>query len=268
MYFRAGLHISIARPLAHRYSLGFSIGIGCWIASLFVFPPLRFILWALGIVIDYSTTLTVRQHQAKLALDISHLPERFGLFTIIVLGESVLAVISGVSAKEQWDISVVITAMLGFFLAFSLWWIYFSSVEGSAIRRTRYAGQIWVYAHLPLVMCLAAAGAGMKLIISHKAENLLPDAGLWLFAGAIAFSFVSIGIINLTTVSKVFGRYGKVVVSSHFVGAAIVLGLAAVGTILPPVVFVGIVTVLGAVQVIIILAYKARSQAESELADV
>jgi low temperature requirement protein LtrA len=229
---------------------------------------LRFILWALGIVIDYSTTLTVRQHQAKLALDISHLPERFGLFTIIVLGESVLAVISGVSAKEQWDISVVITAMLGFFLAFSLWWIYFSSVEGSAIRRTRYAGQIWVYAHLPLVMCLAAAGAGMKLIISHKAENLLPDAGLWLFAGAIAFSFVSIGIINLTTVSKVFGRYGKVVVSSHFVGAAIVLGLAAVGTILPPVVFVGIVTVLGAVQVIIILAYKARSQAESELADV
>jgi low temperature requirement protein LtrA len=41
MYFRAGLHIPVARPLAYRYALGFSLAIGCWISSIFVSPPVR-----------------------------------------------------------------------------------------------------------------------------------------------------------------------------------------------------------------------------------
>lgn len=63
----------------------------------------------------------------ELAPHTSHLPERFGLFTMIVLGESVLAVVNGV-AKQHWNVSSAIAAVFGMSIAFSLWWVYFDNL--------------------------------------------------------------------------------------------------------------------------------------------
>ncbi|WP_370588539.1 low temperature requirement protein A [aff. Roholtiella sp. LEGE 12411] len=59
--------------------------------------PWRFALWTLGIIIDFATPLTARKFQLGLLPHASHLPERFGLFTMIVLGEAIIAVVKGVT---------------------------------------------------------------------------------------------------------------------------------------------------------------------------
>ena len=96
----------------------------------------------------------------------SHLPERFGLFILIVLGETIGAVVNGI-AGHQWTISSAIAAASGISIAFSLWWIYFENLGGSAIQAARKycrlrAYQIWLYTHLPLAIGIATTGAGVR----------------------------------------------------------------------------------------------------------
>ena len=38
-------HVPIARPLCHRYALGFSLAAALWLASLLLPAPWRFVLW-------------------------------------------------------------------------------------------------------------------------------------------------------------------------------------------------------------------------------
>ena len=122
---------SSATPLIRRYTRGFLGAAVVWIISAFIPPPFRFVLWGIGLVIDFATPLTVGRLHSKFAPHISHLPERMGLFTIIVLGESVMGVVAGVSDTE-FDIYSMSMLVLGLSIPFSLWWLYFDSVDGGS----------------------------------------------------------------------------------------------------------------------------------------
>jgi len=100
LYIRARRHVPEAREMTTLYLSGFGLGALCWLVSLLFPSPQRFILWAAGIGIDFIIPWLGRKTiLQKAPLDTSHFPERFGLFTIIVLGETILAVVSGLSDK-------------------------------------------------------------------------------------------------------------------------------------------------------------------------
>ena len=113
----------------------------------------------------------------------SHIPERVGLFTIIVFGESVLAVVVG-TTTVSWGFESGAAAALGFAVAGALWWIYFDYVDSSIVKRTITAGQIYLYAHLPLLIGLAALGAGVKLAIKATETAGLTGGVSWIIGGA------------------------------------------------------------------------------------
>jgi low temperature requirement protein LtrA len=164
-YLWAGWHIPMARGLTYRYALGFSIGASFWIISAFVPLSWRFGLWAVGLAVDFATPLTAQAAIKQLPPHPEHLPERFGLFTIIVLGEAILAVVNGIS-DMKWGVASTASAIAGFVIAFSLWWIYFENVSGSVLETARAPGrlqivQFWLYVHLPLVIGIAATGVGV-----------------------------------------------------------------------------------------------------------
>jgi low temperature requirement protein LtrA len=75
------------------YLTGFGIGAALWAISILTPPPARFVLWALGPAVDFATPWIGRHTGVlrRFPLDTLHLPERFGLFTIIVLGETLLS---------------------------------------------------------------------------------------------------------------------------------------------------------------------------------
>ena len=152
MWARGGLHNPQTRPLTTRYVIGFSLSVVLWTVSIFIPSPLRFILWGIGLFFDLCTPLTTLNIQKKLPkFSTSHLPERFGLFTIIVLGESIVGVILETAKNNVIQNRTWLHLLMSFILAFGLWWMYFDFIVG---RRTK-PKMIWLvlrgYLHLPLV---------------------------------------------------------------------------------------------------------------------
>ena len=121
-------------------------------------------------LVDLGTPLASSERIRQVPIHGSHIPERVGLFTIIVFGESVLAVVVG-TTSVSWGVESGAAAAVGFALAGALWWLYFDYVDSSIVKRTIAAGQTYLYAHLPLLLGLAALGAGVKLAIMATAGD-------------------------------------------------------------------------------------------------
>jgi low temperature requirement protein LtrA len=203
-YLRTRRHVPAARQLTTRYSIGFSIAAGIWFASIFVPPPIRFIMWIIGLAADIGTPLLfARQLSVQFAPHVHHLPERFGSFTIIVLGISILGVVNGIAA-HNWTASSIISAGLGLGIAFSLWWIYFDSVDGSEIRALRENKQIgiyitWLYIHFPLIIGFTAFGVGIEHVVLSNQALALPSSEKWLLCISTFFCLLTLGVIQMTS---------------------------------------------------------------------
>ena len=125
-------------------------------------------LWGVGLVIEYAMPVLAQRIHARLPVDPSHVPERFALFTVIVLGESVTAVALG-TADQDWRLASAMTAVLGFAAVACLWWVYFDrGIEGGLSSRTG-SMQIFTRVHIPLLAALTAVGAGVHMLIDEAA---------------------------------------------------------------------------------------------------
>jgi low temperature requirement protein LtrA len=228
MYLRAAYFVEEARPLARRYATGFAIAAVIWLISAFVPPPLRFVLWGVGLLIDFYTPLSRESVRLQRQLPPSphHLPERMGLFTIIVFGESFIKVIGGFSGHEI-EFQRVIVAFVGLAMVGGLWWLYFENVAEHEVNWRRGA-QIWLYTHLPLQIGLVALAVGVyKLVTIH--EHGLPDEYRWLISGAVALSLVSISVIEYFTVKSINERPGRPEIAVQLLGAGAALLIGAFG---------------------------------------
>ena len=166
MYERVRRHVPETRVLVTGYIKGFTVGAAIWLISAFVPEPYRFFLWAIALAVEFATPYIMRREQAKVPLDVSHLPERFGLFTILVLGESIAAVVAGLSGLG-WVLAPTVTAALGVVVATGMWWMYFDNLEGNVVRRRAdqakaWRPTVWIYSHLPLAAGVAITGVGLE----------------------------------------------------------------------------------------------------------
>jgi low temperature requirement protein LtrA len=250
-YLGAHIWVPAARALTRRFGLGFGLAAALWLVSAWVPPPGRFYLWGVGLLIDFATPLTAGKLHSQLAPHATHLPERFALFILIVMGETVAGVVMGLT-KHAWDLQSGLTAGLGLIGAFSLWWIYFDHIDGAAIRAARAQGRIWLYqgwlyAHLPLVIGLAASAVGMKLAIVSAQDQVLPPEKRWLLCGAVALVAFCIGCIQLLIdISR--NEIQKTRLAFRFGGAVAVLLLGALGE-LSPLSLIGLLALVGGLQV-------------------
>ncbi len=238
-----------ARPLTRRYSIGFAVAAAFWLLSAFVPAPLRFLLWAVGLVVDFGTPLSSRRFQMRVTVDASHLPERFGLFTIIVLGEAIVAVVGGI-AERSWTVAAAATAALGFGLAFALWWIYFDNIEESVVRRHRFAGQLWLYAHLPLVMGIVAAGVAVEHLIGSEPGEAAAAADRWLLCGALALGLLAMAAIHIASLTIAADLRYEIKGRWRLAGAIAALAIGAFGGGLSPLALTGALAAVCAVQVV------------------
>ena len=203
-YLRTRKYVPAALQLTTRYSIGFSIAAGIWLVSAFVPPPIRFILWTIGLVVDIGTPLFfARQLSVQFAPHVHHLPERFGSFTIIVLGISILGVVNGI-ASHNWTIPSILSAGLGLGITFSLWWIYFDTVDGSEIKALRENKQVrlyitWLYIHFPLIIGFTAFGVSVEHIVLSNQDLPLPSSEKWLLCVSTFLCLLALGIIQMTS---------------------------------------------------------------------
>ncbi len=197
-YMRARRHVAQARGITSLYIAGFGIGMSVWVISLWVPPPERFLLWLAGLAIDFATPWLGLRLLARVPVDTAHMPERFGLFTIIVLGESVMAVVVGIS-EVQWQAASVAAAVLGFMIAVGTWWIYFIYQNLWRTVDCLGGGQPYIYGHLPVYVGITMSSVGIKHAII-SATSPLSDGALWLFYGGVALWLSAIVAIQMATV--------------------------------------------------------------------
>lgn len=196
MYLRAYRHVTASRELVGGYLVGFGLGALFWFVSIWVPDPARFVLWGIGLAIDFYTPWHLRERQKRVPLSVSHLPERFGLFTILVLGESFVAIIAALS-HHTWDAKHTIAALLGVALATSLWWLYFDNHQGDVVRRSdtgkAWKPTAWIYSHLPFVVSITTVGIGLEFLIAQEKEG----PGRWMVTGGAIVVLLSLALMSV-----------------------------------------------------------------------
>ncbi len=243
LYWRAWRAVPEARPLIRFYGGGYSVGVAIWLLSLAFDTPARYVLWGIAQVLELSLPpLTTRIHR-RVRTSASHLPERWALFTLIVIGESVAAVAIG-TAGTNWRFHSAAAAVLGFAAVAAVWWLYFDRRANVVLRGSTMSVVIYSYAHIPLLIGLASMGAGLRLLIERADRDHLGTApSIALLGGVLLFLLSLIGTRTVT----IGGPHG-LGVTMKLAAGAIIVGLIAAESILPPLALAGGLTaVLAAV---------------------
>jgi low temperature requirement protein LtrA len=209
--------------LAGGYVVGMGVSATVILASALLPATPRLVVWAgLEGAWIVGITLAARRSRAGLGLTpTDSLVERFGLFTIIVLGEVVIGVVAGLSVAER-DATTIVTGMLALSLGFGFWWIYFDLVGGRLPRANRVALASWVLNHLPIALSITAAGAGMVSLIGHAHDERTPAGTSWLLAGAVAT-----GLLALVLTGRALADAERLSVVFHPLRLALAGGAAA-----------------------------------------
>ncbi len=245
LYGRAWRAVPEARPLIRLYGGGYAIGVGIWLASLAVQPPLRYVIWAVAQAFELSLPPLSLRLPRRVPTSGRHVPERWALFTLIVLGESVVAVGIGV-ADARWHAASAAAAVLGFAAVAAVWWLYFDRQANVVLRGSTLSVLIYSYAHLPLLMGLAAMSAGLWLLIDRAgAAHLGTGPSVALLGGAALFA---VSLVATRTVTVGPHRLGVLL---KLVTVALLLGLLAAQGALPPVAVAAALTGLLAALIVV-----------------
>ena len=218
------------RPVAVRYLAAMCAGISLIVVSaLLADDDLRLVLWAAvvagAIGLGLAQSLVTELSDVGLVVTES-MVERFGQFVIIVLGEVVVGVVSGMSGAAR-DVRTIATGVLCLGIGFGCWWTYFDFVGDRLPRTSRGAVAAWMFSHLPTTLTIAAAGAGMASLVKHAGDGRTPTALSWLIAAAVAGLLVALltatrSLIDHERQARVYGPLTPAMLAAA--GAALVLG--------------------------------------------
>jgi low temperature requirement protein LtrA len=159
-------------PTRRRTALTYAIGIALvqlyWIGLIPFHPlPLGWLIAALllGWVLELAVP-AVAERKGVTPWHRHHIMERYGLLTIIVLGETLLAATAALTqaAGNQFDIRFVHVALSALVITLAMWWLYFSDEEHLPTVDLSHA-LTWGYGHAPLFAAGAAVGSGFAVLV-------------------------------------------------------------------------------------------------------
>jgi len=223
-WLRAAVEHPAGRPSALRYAAGIAVVQLGWVARLFAPESWTYATFAVLVVAELAVPMWAEFRGSATSWHPGHIAERYGLFTIIVLGEVLLAAHAAVESgltEHGGSADLVLIAVGGLVLVFALWWIYFTGDE-ARLTSLRVA-LTWGYGHFAVFGALAALGAGLESAVDaagHHAAVSEQQASLAVALPVVAVLLVLAGLHRLTGTGAV-GRRLFVAV-----GALVVLGLA------------------------------------------
>jgi low temperature requirement protein LtrA len=164
------LRLAASDPQSRPTALRFAIGIGAvqvlWVARLATDDVVQF--WSFFALMIAELAVPVwAEHRRRTPWHPHHIAERFGLFTLILLGESLLAsanaVIDALSEGEHVG-ELLWLAASGIVITAAIWWIYFSREQAHRLRTPR-DGFTFGYLHYILFASVGAVSAGVEVEI-------------------------------------------------------------------------------------------------------
>lgn len=199
-WLRAAAHHPEGRAAAHRCAIGIGVLQVCWVLLLQV-PP-NWILPGFGLLVALELMVPVwASRVAPPYWHTGHIVERYGLFTIIVLGEAILAASIAIdtaaeSAARLADLAPTIVG--GLLVVFSLWWLYFGRSMDDRLANMRSAF-MWGYGHYFVFGSGAAVGAGLAVLVDQDRGNAAigPQTAGYALAIPVAVFLLSLWSLHL-----------------------------------------------------------------------
>ncbi|MET9604454.1 low temperature requirement protein A [Streptomyces sp. NPDC006512] len=157
-----------ARTAAFTYAAGLVVCQAGWVGLLFAPDDSKRWLFVVLLFAELLVPVVAERHH-QTPWHAHHIVERYGLFTIIVLGETIAA--STVAVKSALDEHEALGELLpiaagGLLIVFAAWWIYFAVPMHTRLNSNRQAIP-WGYGHLLVFGAGAAIGAGIEVAVEH-----------------------------------------------------------------------------------------------------
>ena len=177
LWLRAGIESPAGRRTALRYAYGISVLQLAWLTRYVLFGnselPSHVDLLVFATLVAVELTVPKwAERTGTTSWHPHHIAERFGLFTIILLGDDILAASTGLkNAVETAPVSgsIVGIAIAAFILLCALWWLYFLQPAGEGLAARRHRSYLWGYGHYGVFASLAALGSGLRVAIEQTA---------------------------------------------------------------------------------------------------
>jgi low temperature requirement protein LtrA len=235
--FAAASRGTIERERSGRILFWFVVAGVFWIAGAFAEDAARAALWIIALGIDlaaplhfYSIPGRPRLSHTTWEVETAHFAERFQLFMIIALGETIVLT-GATTAGLDLNAARVAAFALAFLTTAALWWLYFDYVARIAERRlalapnrTQLARDGYTYLHAVLVAGIILAAVGDELVIAHPTEDL-PRAELLMVTGGPALYLLGHALFRLRMAGSIAWK--------RLTGALACLLVGAVGIVLP-----------------------------------
>jgi low temperature requirement protein LtrA len=171
-----------------RYAAGVTVVQLCWVGWLFLPVAVR----PAGFVVLAAAELAVPAwaefRGRPTPWHPGHITERYGGFTIIVLGEVVAVIATAVQQAvdhSRASAGLLTTAAAGLLLVFALWWSYFKHSAADAIRQSLPWTFVWALAHYLIFAGVAALGAGLQVAIGTLVHDTSVTPAFGAFTVAI-----------------------------------------------------------------------------------
>jgi low temperature requirement protein LtrA len=225
---------TIERERAGRILAWFIAAGVLWIAGALADGSTRTVLWLAALALDYAAPLVTYwlPRRPPLGLDTwevgsGHFAERFQLFIIIALGETIV-VTGATTAELELTTARVVAFAVAFLATAAFWWLYFSLVAtiierrlALAENRTVLARDAFTYLHVLIVAGILLTAVGDELVVEHPTEELSHPELAVLVCGPALYLLAHVAL-RLRMTGTIGGR--------RLAGALACLAIAAIGT--------------------------------------
>jgi low temperature requirement protein LtrA len=236
LYVRARRHLPATRALYGRYLICFGAGGALWVCSLAADGSLRYAVWAAALAADAAGGLGMLAPGRHVPHNAWHLAERFQLFVLIVLGESVARLISAATLRP-WSVPLAVVLAAAVVTLAALWWAWIRTADHRALDGPRPIAW-FTAANLPIVAGIAAASAGLHVAI------LAADGAATIAIAPRAALYGGVSVCLLATAILPSGAMTGPARAARLATSAAAMGLVFMGAIVLPVYLVPALTMV------------------------
>jgi low temperature requirement protein LtrA len=179
------------------------IGMALLLIGSFFHGGVRVALWAAALAIDYAgpAWLTRERLRGLQRVAVAHFAERYGLFVIICLGESIVAIgVAGNVSRGHLGAELITSVTLTLAITIAMWWTYFDRFAATAEERLRVhddpvlaAADGYSYLHLLIVAGIITFAVGVHALVEHVARPLAAAPRLALCGGVALYLIGHVG---------------------------------------------------------------------------
>jgi low temperature requirement protein LtrA len=166
------------RKACLTYAMWITVAQVGWIAAIFVHTsvPVTAAIVVGLVLVEVTGPIVAEWRQGGTPWHAHHIAERYGLFTIIALGEGVVGTVASLTAvvgEQGWSVEAVFVAVAGTGLTFGMWWTYFVLPQADILHARRERSFWFGYLHIVVFASIVATGAGLHAAayyIEHHSE--------------------------------------------------------------------------------------------------